>query len=680
MAKIRNLILLVLLFSAAGAWAVPFRDDFNRSNGDPENGWGTQTNGTITVKIVDNEVLIAGQQATDWARSGLTRDVIDETRISFDFKADDSFNVHIRIDDAVTNAYIDFYAWPGGPFSYAASTDGGWPGWTAIAGSEMKAGEYNTLAVEQFGTDFMYTLNDVVIGTVKNDSLTKIGPILISCDSAANTVGTLHIDNVVIGNVSAEKAREPDPADGAILENTWVTLSWAPGDFAVTHDVYFGENLDEVQSATRDSSVYRGNQNATFYVAGFPGFAYPDGLVPGTTYYWRIDEVNDADANSPWKGDVWSFTIPAKTAYNPNPADGAQDVALTAVLKWTPGFNAKLHTVYFGDNYDTVSNAAGGMPQGAVTYKPASLAAEKIYYWRVDEFDAVATHKGDVWGFSTPGAAGNPQPANNAKGEPKIAQLAWTPAANAKSHDLYFGTDKDAVRNATTASPEFVGNKALGSESHDPGLLDLGATYYWRVDAVYNSGPVKGLVWSFKIADFISVEDFESYNDIDPPDAASNRIFDSWIDGFGTTNNGALVGNDLPPYAEKTVVHGGVQSMPYRYDNNLKTSEATLTLVYPRDWTEEGVTKLSVWFRGSANNAADRLYVALNGTAVAYHDAAAATQLTGWNELIINLQAFADQGVNLTNVNTITLGIGTKGSPAAGGTGTMFFDDIRLYQ
>jgi hypothetical protein len=120
--------------------------------------------------------------------------------------------------------------------------------------------------------------------------------------------------------------------------------------------------------------------------------------------------------------------------------------------------------------------------------------------------------------------------------------------------------------------------------------------------------------------------------------------------------------------------------MPYRYDNNLKTSEATLTLVYPRDWTEEGVTKLSVWFRGSANNAADRMYVALNGTAVVYHDAVSATQTAGWNEWIINLQAFSDQGVNLTNVNTITLGIGTKGSPAAGGTGTIFFDDIRLYQ
>ena len=176
------------------------------------------------------------------------------------------------------------------------------------------------------------------------------------------------------------------------------------------------------------------------------------------------------------------------------------------------------------------------------------------------------------------------------------------------------------------------------------------------------------------------MDDFESYNDIDPPDAASNRIFDNWIDGFGTTDNGALVGNDLPPYAEQTIVHSGIQSMIYFYDNNLKTSEATLTLVNRRDWTEEGVASLSLWFRGASSNSADRMYVALNGNAVVYNDDDAATQKGGWNEWTIDLQAFADQGVNLTNVNTVTIGIGTKGSPAAGGTGTMYFDDIRLYK
>ncbi|MHC4495816.1 MAG: LamG-like jellyroll fold domain-containing protein, partial [Planctomycetota bacterium] len=469
-------------------------------------------------------------------------------------------------------------------------------------------------------------------------------------------------------------AYRPNPADGSIHADTWVNLSWSPGDSAVSHDVYIGDNFDDVNDGVGDT--FRGNQTSTFIVAGFPGFPFPEGLAAGTTYYWRIDEVNEADPNSPWEGNVWSFSIPPKTAYNPDPADGAEFVDPNASLSWTPGFGAMLHTVYIDTSFDDVNNAAGGIPQGTATYNASTLEPEKVYYWRVDEFDAFETFKGDVWSFTTPGAVGNPQPANGEVDVQMIATLSWTPADNAASSELYFGTDKDAVNNATTASPEYIGPRALGSESHDPGKLALGSTYHWRVDAVYPDGTVKSLVWSFATADFILVDDFESYNDIDPPDPNSNRIFEAWIDGFGTTDNGALVGNEMPPYAEQTVVHGGIQSMPYAYDNNLKTSEATMTLVYPRDWTEESVTKLSLWFRSASGNAAERMFVALNGGAPVYHDDPAVTQTGSWTEWVIDLAAF---GVDLTNVNSITIGVGTKNSPAAdGGTGTMYIDDIRL--
>ncbi|MHC4629418.1 MAG: LamG-like jellyroll fold domain-containing protein, partial [Planctomycetota bacterium] len=408
----------------------------------------------------------------------------------------------------------------------------------------------------------------------------------------------------------------PDPENGAFHEDTWVNLSWSAGDFAVSHDVYLGDALDDVEAATRDSDVFRGNQTSTLYIVGFPGYAYPEGLVPGTTYYWRIDEVNDADPNSPWKGDIWIFSIPPKTAYNPDPVDGAEFLGPDNVtLSWTPGYGAKLHTVYLGDAFDEVNNATTGAPSGVATYNPGALEHEKVYYWRVDEFDGTDTHKGNVWAFTTPGAVGAPQPANGAVDVGHSEMLSWSAAESAVSHELYFGTGKDAVKNADTASPEYIGPKALGSESHDPGKLAWDSVFHWRVDEVYPTGTVKGLVWSFETADFILVDDFEPYNDIDPPDPNSNRVFDAWIDGFGTTTNGALVGNDMPPYAERTIVHGGTQSMNYHYDNAGKTSEATLTLLYPRDWTEEGATKLSLWFRGDSANAADRIFVALNGTA-----------------------------------------------------------------
>jgi len=277
-------------------------------------------------------------------------------------------------------------------------------------------------------------------------------------------------------------------------------------------------------------------------------------------------------------------------------------------------------------------------------------------------------------------------PPNPAKGAVDVTPtpiLSWASANLAASHDVYFGADADAVKNADKTPPEYKGTKALGEESYDAGRLELETTYYWRIDEVNSTHPDSpwvGNVWSFTTGAFLVVDDFESYNDIDPPDPATNRIFEAWIDGFGTTTNGALVGNDLPPYAEQTVIHGGSQSMPYLYDNNLKTSEATLTLVYPRDWTEEGVTKLSLWFRGSSANAADRMFVALNGNAVVYHADPAVTQKTGWNRWVIDLRAFSDRGVVVTNVNSITIGFGTKNSSAAGGTGTTYIDDIRLYR
>jgi hypothetical protein len=464
-----------------------------------------------------------------------------------------------------------------------------------------------------------------------------------------------------------------------MYEDTWVNVFWTPGGFAVSHDVYFSDNFDDVDAGAE--GTFLGNQLTTDFIVGFPGFAFSDGLVPGTTYYWRIDEVNEAEPNSPWKGDVWSFSIPPKTAYAPDPADGAESVALDAQLSWAPGFAAKLHTLYFGDNFDDVNSAAGGPLLGDATFTtpPGPLEVAKTYYWRIDEFDPPFTHKGDVWSFTTEGTAADPIPAKGAIDVSPTPILKWSPANLAASHEVYFGTDADAVKNAEKNSPEHKETRALGEENYDAGRLDLEMTYYWRVDEVNDTTPGSpwiGNVWSFTTGDFLVVDDFEAYNDIDPPDEASNRIFDKWIDGFGTTDNGALIGNDLPPYAEQTIVHGGGQSMIYRYDNANKTSEATLTLVYPKDWTEEGVARLSLWFRGSSSNAADRVYIALNGNAVVYHEDLAATQKTGWNEWIIDLATF---GVNLTNVNSITIGIGTKGSPAAtGGTGTMYFDDIRL--
>ena len=205
------LAVLLLVLGVLPAFAKPFSDDFERADSaDLGNDWDTVTDGTITVEIVDKEVLISGTQGKDWARSGLSRAVEDETRIYFDFLANDKFNVHVRIDDSGTGAYIDIYSPPGGSFSYASSPDGGWPGWTPIAGSNMLNGQYNTLGIEKDGKDFDLYLNDKKVGTITNKNLENITSVLFACDSAAGTKGSLHIDNVVIGEEGAAGTQAVD--------------------------------------------------------------------------------------------------------------------------------------------------------------------------------------------------------------------------------------------------------------------------------------------------------------------------------------------------------------------------------------------------------------------------------------------------------------------------------------
>ncbi|MGB2862093.1 MAG: LamG domain-containing protein, partial [Sedimentisphaerales bacterium] len=495
-------------------------------------------------------------------------------------------------------------------------------------------------------------------------------------------------------------ASKPTPADGALYPDTWASMSWRPGGFAVSHDVYMGDNFDDVNDGTQDSDVFRGNQDldVTYFVAGFPGFPYPDGLVPGTTYYWRIDEINEAEPNSPWKGNIWSFSIPPKTAYYPDPANDAELVDLNVQLSWTAGFDSRLHYIVFGEDFDEVNDAVQGTPNGTTRYNPGPLNLAKTYYWRVDEFDGAGTYKGEVWSFTTLGAASGANPANGAVDVKPSVVLSWDAGSVAASHEVYFGTDADAVKNATTTSPEYKGAKALGEESYDPGKLTFNSAYYWRIDEVNGvnpDSPWTGKVWSFTTGDFFVIDDFEDY------DTGENQIWYAWHDGLGAgapgtpgyfpgNGTGSAVGDETSPsYAEENIVHGGSKSMPVSYDNNKQGyayySEVEHALTDQRDWTEEGVTELSLWFYGDSANAAEPLYVAISNSAGApamvVHDDPAAATIDTWTQWVIPLQAFADQGISLTNVDMIAIGLGTQGNMTTpGGSGKMYIDDIRLIQ
>jgi len=198
------------------------------------------------------------------------------------------------------------------------------------------------------------------------------------------------------------------------------------------------------------------------------------------------------------------------------------------------------------------------------------------------------------------------------------------------------------------------------------------------------------------------VDNFENYTGFEP-----HRIFDTWIDGhyeigYPGNETGAIVGNPQgPPYAELNIVHSGNQSMPFFYDNNktdcLNYSETKIAWSKPRDLINECVQELSLWFRGDTSahvssfdennsytiNNPEPLYIGIsnsNGSvSVLNHPNPDATHFTDWTEWKIPLINFSTENVTLTDVNSLFIGVGYHNDPRSGGSGKLYFDDIRLY-
>jgi len=298
--------------------------------------------------------------------------------------------------------------------------------------------------------------------------------------------------------VMGNNAYNPNPLNGAADVNNTVVLCWTAGEKAASHDVYFGTGFNDVNNATTASSEYKGNHslNANSYA--------PNLLEYGVTYYWRIDEINDVNTT---KGFVWNFTTKSFS-----PPDGVEGIDPNVILGWAAGQDAVSYDIYFGSNFYDVDNATtssfeykGNQLINDRSYNPGSLQPGTTYYWRIDKIkDDESVTKGLVWNFTTalfPGfrnKAYNPQPPYGTEHTGTNVLLSWTAGQDAVSHNIYFGTNFENIYNATTASPEYKGNQSLNNSSYNPGPLQSGTTYHWRIDELNSDGNTsKGFFWNF---------------------------------------------------------------------------------------------------------------------------------------------------------------------------------------
>ncbi|MBN1361768.1 MAG: discoidin domain-containing protein [Sedimentisphaerales bacterium] len=507
----------------------------------------------------------------------------------------------------------------------------------------------------------------------------------------------------------------PSPADDAEDVRQDAVLTWMPGPTIASHDVYLGTDLDSISTATR------ANPQGLLVSQAQAGDTYdPTGLLAlGQTYYWRIDEVEAS--GTVHQGEIWSFTVEpyayplanvtAAASAGPDPSvlvDGSgldengQHSVDTATMWQAPagddslqltftfdraykldqmqvwnfngeyesllGFGVKNVTLEYsadGETWTVLGDFELAQGPGQATYAGQALdlggiAAQYVRLTANSNYGANQYALSEVGFLYVPVRAREPQPADGATDVSPDAVLTWRAGREAASHEVYLSTDEQAVIDGTAPA-------VTVTQSSYAAVLELGQTYYWKVNEV-NEATWEGSVWSFSTADYIAVDDMESYTDED-----GNLIYEAWVDGFGNDLNGSQVGHDMPPYAEQTNVNSGDQSMPFQYTNtgSATSSEATRTFASPQDWTQGGATTLVVYFAGNPGNAVGQFYVKINGKQVTYTGDATAFTRPLWTQWNIDL---ASLGVNLKAVNSLVLGV------SGSGTGRLFIDDIRLYR
>jgi len=285
----------------------------------------------------------------------------------------------------------------------------------------------------------------------------------------------------------------------------------------------------------------------------------------------------------------------------------------------------------------------------------------------MDDSDVLEVFRGgNLW------SAWFPQPRDFATDVPPDATLNWKPGDYTDLHDVYLGTSFDDVNGAdTTTAVVYKGRQ--GPNSYNPGSLALDTTYYWRVDEVNTTEPNlwEGKTWKFTVANYVVLDDFESYNE--ELDDLYFFYGGNWLDGIDNSTGSTLY-LGLSDGGEPT--HGGGQSLYYNYFNSFGYSEA------------ERVINLGEFYGDPGNDAGstEQMYCGIEDGSATYADVQygdqvgedmSDLQVDEWQEWNIALSDFTS--VTLSDVRSLFIGFGERGSSTSGGSGTIYFDDLRLY-
>jgi len=476
--------------------------------------------------------------------------------------------------------------------------------------------------------------------------------------------------NYALGLVGPpSQARNQRPRNGATDVPQDAVLTWTPGAFAEKHDVYFGTVFYDVNDADRANPMNvlaSRDQTAQSYD--------PEGLLDfGQTYHWRIDEINDLDPNSPWKGGVQSFAVidhfvvddfedyndyPPYEIYSTwidgyeDPTNGSQVGNLTPPIAETTIIHGGRQAMPFF--YD---NSAANRSEAVRAFSPAN------------DWTREGVNELSLW------FKGNP---------PYVGSFTESPAGTytmtASGTDIWDAADEFHFAFKELTGAGTIVAKVDSVANTDP-FAKAGVMIRNTIDADSANAsvlvtPENGVRFQFRNSAGGITDRFFVEGIVAPQWVKLERTVGGLVRAYYSADGAAWTQVGLTTVSMNTPMYIGLAVTSH---NTALTCEAKFSNVGFPDtnvdllqWTHQDI--------GMVSNEAEPLYVAVsnaNGTmARVYHDDPSAALISAWTEWNIKLSDFADQGIDLSAVDTIAIGLGDGGP---GGAGTMFFDDIRLY-
>jgi regulation of enolase protein 1 (concanavalin A-like superfamily) len=482
-----------------------------------------------------------------------------------------------------------------------------------------------------------------------------------------------------------EIASRPNPFDGKDEVSRTPVLNWKKGLYSDSRNIYLGTNFNDVNEASvtdpRDVLVATNYETTSFQ---------PETLDYGKTYYWRVNEVNTAGDSTIYKGDVWNFTVvnfilvenfegfdDANNIIYETWGDYAVNNTGMTVGYFDPPYteqdiihSGKQSMPLYYDNDGTVNEGTALEKTGTLFYSEAERQWTDAQDWTIDEIETLS-----IWFMGQ---------------RPYMGYFSEDPAGTyalrGAGEDIYGFEDQFHFAYKELTGAVKIIAKVESLDNTDP-FAKAGVMIRDTLDANSRNmavliTPENGVRFQFRLVSD-DVTDREFVEGVNTPYWVQlERTSGGLIRSKYSANGSDWTSFSIKQLSVSEPMYVGLAVTSHNPDVAAEAVFSNVTITgtgSEQPWQHQDI--------GLINNSPEQLYVALNDSGVVYYtDPDPNATFSGvlnpdWTHWKINLQDFANQGVNLANISKLSIGIGTKDNTTTpGGIGKLYIDDIRLYR